>query len=210
MLRRILARTHIAYLAWVTRRGDIGYPEHIAPTDFQQLWQPSLLVLARANDRVAQFALGLHGDDTGWLRRSAEQGFVLAQWALARRLARPDRKRNVDQNLDEALEWMRLAAEQDDPRALSDLGWMYKLGVSVEASREAGERWHGQARTRGHQPESDEFWWLEILEERRREIERAERAVDSVPFEPEPVPPDATPDKQREIRLRNVRRAFER
>lgn len=98
---------------------------------------PDLSPEAAPSDPRAQFILGARSDQQGqypealaWYRKSAEQGYSLAQSALGLMY---EIGRGVPQDFAEALKWNRLAVAQDNPIAENNLGLMSARGEGMAA-----------------------------------------------------------------------------
>ena len=57
--------------------------------------------------------------------------------------------RGVEQDDEEAVRWLRLAASQGLRGAQSELGWMYQSGRGVEQDDEEAARWYRRAADQG-------------------------------------------------------------
>jgi TPR repeat protein len=78
-----------------------------------------------------------------WLRKSAGQGHAEAWRDL---LAMCYKVKNYA----DAVRWHRQAAEQGDPYAQADLGYMYRLGLGLEKNYAEAARWNREAARRGN------------------------------------------------------------
>ena len=70
--------------------------------------------------------------------KAAESGFAPAQYALSRLYAR---ELIPEPSPGESVKWLRLAAEQDYPKATYRLAMAFESGDGVTADREAGMSW---------------------------------------------------------------------
>lgn len=80
------------------------------------------------------------------LKSNANSGDVSAQFELSRRYLNGD---GLEQNDDEALRWLRMAAEGGLPRAQAGLGWMYAAGRGVKKDETLSFSWYERAAVAG-------------------------------------------------------------
>lgn len=73
------------------------------------------------------------------LKSNADSGDVSAQFELSRRYLNGD---GLEQNDDEAIRWLRMAAEGGLPRAQAGLGWMYAAGRGVNKDETLSFSWY--------------------------------------------------------------------
>ena len=57
--------------------------------------------------------------------------------------------RGVTLNYSEALKWFRIGAEQGDPRAMANIGWIYENGFGVKRDYSEARRWYEMAARQG-------------------------------------------------------------
>ena len=80
------------------------------------------------------------------LKSNADSGDVSAQFELSRRYLNGD---GLEQNDDEALRWLRMAAEGGLPRAQAGLGWMYAAGRGVKKGETLSFSWYERSAVAG-------------------------------------------------------------
>lgn len=80
------------------------------------------------------------------LKSNANSGDVSAQFELSRRYLNGD---GLEQNDEEALRWLRMAAEGGLPRAQAGLGWMYAAGRGVKKDDTLSFTWYERAAVAG-------------------------------------------------------------
>ena len=80
------------------------------------------------------------------LKSNADSGDVSAQFELSRRYLNGD---GLEQNDDEALRWLRMAAEGGLPRAQAGLGWMYAAGRGVKKDETLSFSWYERSAVAG-------------------------------------------------------------
>jgi TPR repeat protein len=97
-----------------------------------------------------------------WLRQAAEHGSVEAQVAMAYRYEpRPSpwsRGRReffglhsiTDQDPEEAVKWLTMAAENGDAESMFRLSWHFLCGCGVDSNQYTGESWLRKAADQGH------------------------------------------------------------
>ena len=57
--------------------------------------------------------------------------------------------RGIDQNLEEAFKWYKMAAQQDNPKAQYALGAMYEEGRGTDKDLEEAIMWYKKAEKQG-------------------------------------------------------------
>src|SRR5262249_59145931 len=87
--------------------------------------------------------------DLAQLRARAEAGHAPEQIRLARALRSGI---GIKQNPVEAVHWFLKAADQGDPAAQTDLGYMYAMGLGVPQSPEQAFRWFQRAALENYAP----------------------------------------------------------
>jgi TPR repeat protein len=80
-------------------------------------------------------------------RKSAEQGFMFAQYFLGVHYLR----KAVPRDYAEAAKWMRKAAEQGNATAQIQLGVMYQEGIGVPRDYAGAYMWFSLAAAKGHE-----------------------------------------------------------
>lgn len=53
-------------------------------------------------------------------------------------------------DIDTAIKWCKLAAEQGDPNAQYALAWRYQQGAGVKANQKVAEQWYRKAIANGY------------------------------------------------------------
>ncbi|KAF9976594.1 hypothetical protein BGZ73_008265 [Actinomortierella ambigua] len=86
-------------------------------------------------------------DPVPWLRRSAKQGNVMAQYELA---ILYHVGRGVPMSKRRAVKWFRRAAEQGHPGAQFYLGMLFDIGQGVPKSMLTAFNWYSKAAEQGH------------------------------------------------------------
>jgi TPR repeat protein len=79
-----------------------------------------------------------------WLRKSAQQGYLDAQYDLGILLSRSD-----DPDYSGALQWLRKAASKGHARAAYAIGQIYADGLGVDKDEQEAVRWYRQAAEAG-------------------------------------------------------------
>ena len=80
------------------------------------------------------------------LKSNAISGDVSAQFELSRRYLNGV---GLEQNDEEAIRWLRMAAEGGLPRAQAGLGWMYAAGRGVKKDETLSFSWYERAAVAG-------------------------------------------------------------
>ena len=81
-----------------------------------------------------------------WLRKSADQGNVKAQWFLG---VKYEYGRGVPIDYSEAVMWYRKSAEQGDAAGQCDLGQMYENGYGVSQDYSEAVKWYRKSAEQG-------------------------------------------------------------
>ncbi|KAG0306899.1 hypothetical protein BGZ98_001493 [Dissophora globulifera] len=103
---------------------------------------------------MAQYILGSmyhHGDgvlrdytkSVEWLQRAAEKGHASARLCLG--ISYREGGEGVPQDYSKSFDLLQAAAYQKNPRACSELGWMYLHGLGVAQSQEEAIHWYREA-----------------------------------------------------------------
>ena len=114
--------------------------------------------LANRGDPVAQNLLwimytageGVKQDEKQslqWLRKSAEQGYWMAQKNLG---GKYQLGQGLEQDKAQAVAWYRKAAEQGSAEAQFKLGWMYSEGEGIAQDKTQAVAWYRKAAEQGH------------------------------------------------------------
>ncbi len=82
-----------------------------------------------------------------WYRKSAEQGYVYAQYSLGEMYAHG---KGMQQDYAQAADWFRKAAEQGLPMAQYNLGVMYLNGEGVQQDYQQAYAWSSVAATKDY------------------------------------------------------------
>ncbi|ESQ28150.1 hypothetical protein EUTSA_v10018848mg [Eutrema salsugineum] len=111
---------------------------------------------AELNDPVGQCNLGISylqvqpsnpKEAMKWLKQSAENGYVRAQYQLALCL---HQGRVVQANLPEATRWYLKAAEGGYVRAMYNISLCYSVGEGIPQNRKLARKWMKRAADHGH------------------------------------------------------------
>ena len=136
-----LARDALQGLHWYLRAVEQGYApamkglHGLLEQDAQGLTLAALRQAAQAGDAESQYLLAQHcaqgatanmGDAVRWWEAAAVQGYAPAQCAIGLQWLSG---RHLERNVLRALEWLTLAAEQNDARAQWNLGSLYASGA---------------------------------------------------------------------------------
>lgn len=76
--------------------------------------------------------------------RSAQKGYSLAQSAMGD-IHERQRQKGKQEDAQEALHWYKLAAAQDEPNAMYNLGRIYRDGCGVKKNTEKARMWFEKA-----------------------------------------------------------------
>ena len=127
-------------------------------TSYSKIDEETLRRMAKPGDLRAQFYLGarLSAGNGGternpreaviWLRKSADQGFPLAQFSLG---ILYEQGEGVTRNSDEALRWYQAAADQGYALAQYNLAVMYEKGDGIPTNPSLAGKWYMAAAEQG-------------------------------------------------------------
>lgn len=93
-----------------------------------------------------------------WYRKSAEQGYAVAQYKLGRCYDYGD---GIEHDCQKAVEWYRKSVEQGCAMAQCDLGNCYKHGRGVEKNLEKAVEWYRKSAEQGYDRDSSP--WLAAM-----------------------------------------------
>eukprot|EP00729_Bicosta_minor_P004601 gene4601-biopygen13990 len=147
-----------------------------------------------------------HVEAAKWFRKSAEAGFVNAQYNLG---CMYDDGKGVEQDHVEAAKWYRKSAEAGDAMAQNNLGLMYRNGKGVEQDHVEAAKWYRKSAEAGNvtaqhnlgimycngkgveQDFCESLMWMQLAAEQR--YENALKALDFMQQHNFiPTPPPAT------------------
>ncbi|PZO47504.1 MAG: hypothetical protein DCF16_17620 [Alphaproteobacteria bacterium] len=152
---------------WASREQDANVAS-VAPTPAASVAMetPADPFAALQRDYANALTLLANDDPQGvaMLRRTAEAGFPLAQYRLAKLYESGD---GVAQDIVSARQWTERAAGAGNVRAMHDLGFYFARGEAVALDEAAAFRWFRQAAEFGH---SDSQYNLGVLYQQGRGV----------------------------------------
>lgn len=115
--------------------------------DFTKLdWETLINKESETHDPAIQYEiaqrLGDSYDAVKWIKKSAKQGFPMAQYKLGHFYKDGY---GVEENLEKAFKCIKDAAIQDYPPAQYEIGWCYQVGYVVKVNMEEAIEWYKKA-----------------------------------------------------------------